>query len=117
MSKDMIVVRCYRSRIIGFSSALVRVRDTLGESREFHKRLHNFRVRGLHVCLRRPVERDSSLSAITRAAGVEIRASGILPRVESRTDNSLGPGVRLEDHHLLSAQPDRGDRGFIAIER
>jgi hypothetical protein len=112
MLPEGIKERRSKPRIEGSFPATLRGTTISGESFQIDARLDNLSVSGLHVCLECSVAVASPLYAVIRLPGIEVRAQGVVKRVETRRDGLFGLGVALENYRVFSAERDtaRGER-------
>ncbi len=113
MFQNRIVERRAKPRIEGSFPASVRGTAICGESFELQTQLDNLSVSGLHVCLQQPVAVASTFFAIIRLARLEVKARGVVRRVELRPDGSFALGVSIDSYRVFSVLTDTGRRGAM----
>jgi hypothetical protein len=102
MLRDEIVERRAQPRIEGSFPATVSGIDLSGQPFEVGTALDNLSLSGMHLYLEQPVSVDAQLATTIRFAGIEVKATGVIKRVELRDDGSFGLGVAFDSYRVLS---------------
>ncbi len=101
MLQDEIVERRSKPRIEGRFPAMVRGTTAHGEPFEVQTLLDNLSVSGLHVRLGHQVAVASPLFASIRLPGIEVKAKGVVKRIELEQDGSFGLGVAFDSYRVF----------------
>ena len=104
MSWDENAERRNQQRIEGSFPATVSGWDSSGRQFEVGTALDNLSLSGMHVYLECPVAVSSFLSATIRFAGIEVKATGFVRRVEPQDDGSFGLGVAFDSYRVFEEQ-------------
>jgi hypothetical protein len=115
MSSPHRLDRRRKPRIDGPISATARGIDSSGREFELETILDNLSAGGLHLRLSRRVEKASELSLVFRLPPgacvddpeLRLTASGIVRRVEPRSDRTCGVGVEISRHHQIEMTYER----------
>jgi hypothetical protein len=114
MFPDEIVERRSKPRVQGAFPATIHGTTAIGEPFVVQTRLDNLSVGGLHLRLKLPVAVASPLFANIRLPGIEVRAKGIVNRIERESDDgSFGLGVAFKSYRVYSAPSDMNDRDIL----
>ncbi len=104
MFSDEIVERRAQPRIEGSFPATVSGMDISGQPFEIGTALDNLSLSGMHLFLEQPVSVNTALATTIRFAGIEVKATGVVKRVELQDDGSFGLGVAFDTYQVISLQ-------------